>query len=246
MKTLQIIPLALLASTAAASVSAQDSAVESPALKVGDSWLYDDVTEAGATAYKETRLNLVVERLNADTMTVGIKHEGAPTAFEDHVVGMDWSQRRLVDGQQAVTTKPFEFPLNIGRKWTVDYIDATRRGNQLSSHVRRTYSVSGWTDITVPAGHFHAIEVVADGVDEATIAVPAMAGSAVVASSGGSTSMSHAQRGGVGKIIRPTHAEFYYVPALKNVAKSIEEQYNTDNVRLTRQTRTLITFTPST
>jgi hypothetical protein len=237
-----LIPMSLIASSA---ISAQDTPVQSPVLKVGDAWVFDDVSERGTAGFSEARINMVVERLGGETMTVGVKREGAPTAFEDHIVGADWSQRRLVDGQQTVTTRPLQFPMNVGRKWTVEYVDATRRGNQLSAHIRRTYSVAGWVDVTVPAGHFHAIEIVAEGTDEGTIEVPSVAGATAMAASSGSTSISHAQRGGVGKLTRVTHAEFYYVPEVKNWVKSVEEQYNTDNVRLSRQTRSLVSFTPS-
>ena len=38
--------------------------------------------------------------------------------------------------------------------------------------------------------------------------------------------------------------QFYYVPEIRNFAKSVEEQYNVDDVRISRQTRQLIRFTP--
>lgn len=227
----------------AVSAGATDT-VQAPAFKVGDSWVFDDVIEKGPTSFGEARLDFVIERLGDGTMTLGIKRDGAPAAFEDHIVGTDWSQRRLVDGQETVTTRPFEFPMSVGRRWTVDFVDRTRRGSQLSAHIRRTYSVIGWEDVVVPAGRFHALKVEAQGVDEGTIEVPNSAGSGVIASASGSTSISHAQRGGIGKLVRVTHSEFYYVPSIKNYVKSVEEQYSTDNVRISRQTRTLASFTP--
>jgi hypothetical protein len=63
--------------------------------------------------------------------------------------------------------------------------------------------------------------------------------------SGGTASVTHAQRGGIGRLSRVTHGEFYYAPEIKAEVKGIEEQYNTDNVRITRQTRSLVNFTPA-
>lgn len=224
---------------------AQDAGpVPAPALKVGDAWVFDEVNERGTTGFNQRRLDFLVERLDGETMAIGVKPDGAPTNYEDHIVGADWSQRRMVDGHNMVTTRPFEFPMKIGQKWTVDYVDPLRRGNQLSAHIHRTYTVAGWQDVTVPAGSFHAIKVVADGVDEAQVEVPAMAGTASVAGSGGATSVAHAQRGGVGKVVRGTHAELYYVPSVKYLVRSIEEQYNADNVRVSRMTLNLVSFKP--
>jgi len=224
----------------------EDGPVSSPALKAGDAWVFDDIEEKGTTGFAEHRLDLVIESVGGETMTVGIKPDGAPTAFQDHLVGADWSQRRLLNGQQSVTTQPFRFPMAKGQKWTVDFNDPTRRGNQLSAHIHRTYTVAGWVDVSVPAGHFRALEVVADGVDEAMVQMPATASASAMAVPGGSASISTAQRGGIGKLVRSTHAELYYVPGVKNYVKSVEEQYNTDNVRVMRHTQNLVSFTPAT
>lgn len=228
---------------AGAAWGAGDADVPAPHFHVGDRWVFDDVNESGKSGFNEQHVDLTVRELVTDgTMTVGIKREGAPEAYEDHLIGTDWSQRHLVDGHETTTTRPFTFPLRIGAHWTVDYVDPTRRGRQISVHVRRTYTVAGWEDVEVPAGHFHAIRVVAEGVDDADLDVPAAAGSAVTADANGSTSVSHSQPGGKGKLVRLTRGSFYYVPALKNEVRSVEDQYDTDNVRVSRKTRTLIRF----
>jgi hypothetical protein len=175
-------------------------------------------------------------------MLVGLKPDGSPTAYQDHEVGTDWSQRRLVDGQGTVTTRPLTFPMSVGQSWTIDYVDATRRGAQTSNHVHRTYTVVGWEDVTVPAGTFHAIKVVAKGVDKATLQVPNTAIAGAVAGSGGATTVAHTQRGGTGELTRATYGEFYYVPELKNFAKLVEEQYTPDEVRVIRQTQMLVSY----
>jgi hypothetical protein len=242
----------LFATPAWAQVSAEppaltleQGAAPAPEYTVGDSWVFDQTVEKGPTGFAQVRLDLAIERLDGETMIVGLKRDGAPVAFEDHVVGADWSQRELADGQEMVTTRPFTVPLTVGQSWTVDYVDSTRRGGQISNHVHRTYRAVGWRDVTVPAGAFRAIEVQADGIDDATVEVPAAAVGGAFASSTGTTSVSHAQRGGQGHVIRKTHDELYYVPQIKNYVKSIEEQYNTDEVQIFSKTRVLVAFKPA-
>lgn len=234
--------LGISAPAAAAAAASPAASVPAPAFKIGDSWVYDQTTEKGQTGFAQMRLDLVIERLEGDSMMVGLKRDGAPTAFEDQEVGTDWSHRRLVDGQGTATTRPLTFPMTVGQSWTIDYVDTTRRGAQTSNHVHRTYTVIGWEDVTVPAGTFHAIKVVAKGVDKATLEVASTAATGAVVGSGGATTVAHTQRGGIGELTRATYAEFYYVPELKNFAKSIEEQYTPDEVRVIRETQTLASY----
>ncbi len=232
----------LACSGAACVAHGQERAVPAPVFAQGDSWVFDETAEKGATGFGERRMDEVIERLDGPTMVVGIKRDGAPIAYEDHVVGQDWSRRMLVAGEQRVTTRPLNFPLRPGKSWTIDYVDNMRRSNQLSNHVHRTYTVSGWEDVTVPAGTFHAIKVEARGTDEGIIEVPttAMGGAAVESEGGASFTATH--RGGRRALNRTIYGAFYYVPALRTWAKSIEEQYNEDGTRVMRQTVQLVSF----
>ena len=53
-------------------------------------------------------------------------------------MGLDLSQRRLLDGQETVTGQPYPFPLIAGESWTVDYTNPNRSGRQTSAHVHDT------------------------------------------------------------------------------------------------------------
>ena len=129
------IALLLVASGLMAAADAEPPSVPRPTIRAGDTWVFDQTEQRGATGFGEQRVNLTVERVEGDTMLVGVKRDGAPTAYEDHVVGSDWSQRHVVDGQETSTTRPLTFPLAVGRSWTVDFGDTTRRGAQISLHV---------------------------------------------------------------------------------------------------------------
>ena len=228
-------------STIAASTPAS---VEAPSFKVGDFWVYDQAIEHGTQGYDQQRLDFTIQRTGAETMLVGMKRDGAPGAYEDHLLGSDWSIRRVVNGQEATTARPFAFPMTVGQTWTEDFVDPTRRGAQISLHVHRTYKVAGWEDVTVPAGTFHAIKVEASGLDQGSFAAPNTAVGGVVSSLDGAATLTQSRRGGTKLLNIRSHDELYYVPEVKNYVKSVEEQYNTDDVLVQRQTRTLVQFRP--
>jgi hypothetical protein len=127
---------AAIASLAApiASHAADPLFVAAPALKSGDLWIYDQTRERGTTGFSQQRIDLTVDRVDSETMVIGIKADGAPTSFQDHVAGLDWSQRRMVNGQQTTTGRPFTFPLTVGSTWSADYDEPRPQGIQVSAH----------------------------------------------------------------------------------------------------------------
>lgn len=244
MNSLSLATLVLLwasaVSVGAASAADQPSAVAAPVFKAGDSWVFDQTTEVGQAGFSTERLDVDVERVDGDTVLVGIKNDGAPTDYVDHIMGVDWSRRLVVAGQEVVTNRPFAFPMSVGDSWTADWIDPTRRDQLVSMHAHQNCAAADWEDLSVTAGTFHALKIVCKGVDERTIEVPAQAVSGSAAGAAGVTSISHAQRGGQGKITYVTYSELYYVPKLKNYVKGVDEKYNTDNVRVYQQTSVLV------
>lgn len=113
--------------------------VAAPAFKTGDRWVFDQTIERDTQGFNQQRLDMKITRTGTETMIVGIKRDGSPAAYEDHLIGADWSLRRGIDGQHAATARPFSFPMKVGQTWTIDYTDPVVRGAQTSNHVRRTY-----------------------------------------------------------------------------------------------------------
>ncbi len=218
--------------------------VAQPAFRAGDSWVQERTTEKGSSGFAQVLLDMVVERVDGETMVVGLKRDGAPGNYEDQVVGTDWSHHRVLDGDDTVTVRPMKFPLRVGKTWSIDYTDNAHRGRQMQDHVRRTYKVVGWEDVTVPAGTFRAVKVEANGVDDAVVSVPNRAGSTAMSTNGAALSVSGVQRGGLARVTRRTYAALYYVPEVKNWVKAVEEQYNTDVVLVLRETTTLMSWKP--
>ena len=186
----------MIVATLATVAAADPGPVAAPEFKTGDSWVFDQVIERGTHGFNQQRLDMRVERTGADTMLVGIKRDGSPGAYEDHMIGTDWSLRRVLDGHDAATARPFTFPMTVGQTWSIDYTDPTERGAQTSNPVKRTYKVTGWEDVTVPAGTFRALKIEVSGIDQATIAVPNAVLGGAVASPSGSATVMRSQRGG--------------------------------------------------
>lgn len=102
----------------------------------------------------------------------------------------------------------------------------------------------GWEDETVPAGAFHTLKIEANGTAEGRVATAASVVSGAVANSSGATTISHVERPHAGVVHVITYAAFYYAPEIKYFVKSIDEQYNSDNVRTSRDTWALVSFKP--
>ena len=224
------------------ALASPPAAAPAPTLSVGDTWTYDRVYERGSAGFDERRVDLRIDRVGAETMVVGIKPSGAPRDFEDHLSGLDWSQRRLLNGQQTVTGRPFAFPMFVGKTWTAEFTDPTVRGRQTSTHTKTSYRVAGLEDVTTPAGVFHAYKVVAEGTLEAQMSAAAGGVSGVTATPSGATTVTHVDRSGPTTAHATTYEELFYDPKVKYFVKTVEEQYDSNNVRVSRMTQTLQGF----
>jgi hypothetical protein len=233
---------ALLVPQAAAAAVGEPASVPLPAHKVGDTWVEDQKLERGTNGFSDQQYNLRVESLGSDTMVVGIKHNGAPGNYEDHISGLDLSQRRVVNGEETVTGRPYSFPLSVGKSWTADYINPNRRGRQVSAHFHDTWKVVGWEDVTTPAGTFHCLRVEGHGTIEAKL-LPAVGGVAgAFGTPGDVTTVTHLGAAGAQTVYNLQTMAFDYAPDLGVTVKSVEEQYNSENIRTSRDTRTLVSF----
>ncbi len=231
--------------TAFPALADEPAVVAAPSFKVGDAWVFDRSIERGATGYASERLAVQVEQLREDVMVIGIKKDGAPGAFEDQMVGQDWSKRRTLDGEETVVGRPFDFPMSVGKTWKLDVADPTRKGAQLSSEVQTHYKVVGWEDVTTPAGSFHALRVEASGKIKAQMAGAASTLGGSTASNGEATVIAHSQVSGPHAAYFTTYEILYYVPSIKYYVKRVEEDYNSENVRVSRMTDVLASLKPA-
>lgn len=238
----------LVASAAAAPLvarAADPTSVPAPELKPGDSWVFDRKTERGTSGFSDQRLDFRIERTGDGDDVVGVKLDGSPLDYEDHVIGADWSQRRVIDGEQTVIGRPLSFPLTIGKTWTVDYTDPARHGLQVSAEHHEVFKVVGWEDVTTPAGVFHALRIEDNGKVKANFLGSSSSIGGAVAGGGATTAVTHSAATGPHTVYGEFFSTFDYVPAVKYWVKSVEEDFNGENVRTVRRIDELISFKPA-
>jgi hypothetical protein len=181
---------------------------------------------------------------------IGTAAQAQTVAAPKLVAGDTWIAQRTVErgsvnGHQTVVNRPLSFPLSIGRTWVIDYTEVNPNRQHSSEHFRTPYKVTGWEDITVPAGTFHALKIEADGEWTATFApsVSAVSGSRVDAQ--GSTTVVQTGRTTATTASGRTYKAFWYVPEVKRWVKSVEEYYNAGGVRTDRFTEELESYKTS-
>ena len=228
-----------------AARAAEPASIPAPTLKVGDEWVYDSTVERGTSGFQEGRYDVRIEDIRDDGMIVGIKRQGAPTAFQDQQMGLDWSEHRLNEGRPVTGDRPFDFPLTVGKTWETDFDDLTRYGLQTSAHVHKSFKVTGWEDVHTPAGDFHALKIEGHGVLKAQIAAGGGVVGGATVGAGESTSVLHSQLTPAHENYATTYVSVDYAPSVKAFVKSVHETYNGSGVRIRRETRVLESFKPS-
>lgn len=149
----------------------------------------------------------------------------------EQLIGPDWSRFRSVNGHETVVNKPLSFPLSIGKTWVVEYTEDHPNRQHSSEHIRTTYRVTGWEDVTVPAGTFHALKIEADGEWSAAIAPALAAVSGARLDAQGTTTVMQTNKIGAAIFTGRTYKAFWYVPAVKRCVKVVEEVYDPNGVR---------------
>jgi hypothetical protein len=215
-----------------------------PKFVVGDTWVVQRTVERGA-GWQQTRVELAVVRATADLIAISDKVAGSTVPPTEALAGMDWSRSRSVNGRQTVINRPLLFPLATGKTWVIDYTEINPNRQHSSEHFRTPYKVTGWEDVTVPAGNFHALKIEAEGEWEAVVApaIGAVSGSRVDAQ--GSTTVVQTNKTTPTTTSGRTYKAFWYVPEVKRWVKSVEEYYSSGGVRNERFTEELVSFKPS-
>jgi hypothetical protein len=222
--------------------AAPPSAIPAPALKSGDSWIYQVTYDKGGKGFRSQIEDLSVDRVDSDAMVVGVKADGAPGEPVERVMGRDWSLVRMINGAEVISAKPLSFPLSVGETWAVDYTDPKQYGLQTSAIYHSRYTVVGWEDVETPAGKFRALKIECKGTWQANFAPANGTTAATVASGPNSTIvMQHGVTGAhalSGEILKVS----YYAPDLKQFVSEIQDTYDGDGVRVYRESRKLMSY----
>ena len=217
----------LLAGAAAAE------SVPAPKVATDDSWTYQSTVE-NRKGWQQTRNETTVVRASAASIVLSVKPAGSTMPPTEQLVGPDWSRLRSVNGHETVVNQPLSFPLRIGKSWEVEFTE-TQPNRQLSSeHLRVVYKVTGWEDVVVPAGTFHALKIEADGTWSAVLAPAATGGSATRVDAQGATTVVQTGRTTPTAVSGRNYKAFWYVPEVKKWVKAVEESYDGNGVRTER------------
>jgi hypothetical protein len=222
-----------------AAAAAQAQSVSAPHIQPNDSWTYQDTVE-NKSGWHQTRLESTVEHAGPAGIARTIKETGSTMPPKEQLTGLDWS--RSVNGQQTVVNRPLAFPLSIGKSWTVEYTE-DRPNRQVATERRKSvYKVTGWEDVTVPAGTFHALKIEADGDWTATTAPAATAAAGSRIDALGTTTVVQTGRPVATTASGRAYKAFWYVPAAKKWVKFVEEYYDTNGTRSERFISELMSF----
>ncbi len=173
---------------------------------------------------------------------LSIKERGSTQAAKEQLVGEDWSRFRNINGKETVVNRPLLFPLKQGRSWEIEYIEDHPNKEHKTEQFRTTYKVIGWEDVDVPAGHFKAIKVEAEGKWKAELEPSIKVNSSAQANQTGSTVVMQSQKVIPQSATGRLYKAFWYVPEIKRFVKSIEEYYNASGIRNERYTDELDSF----
>jgi hypothetical protein len=213
--------------------------VQAPALKAGDSWVYVDTVESGPQGWSRKNETVTVERIEGDSVLVANKQDGSSQPAVEHLVGLDWSRSRDVNGKQQVVNRPLAFPLTQGKKWRVEYTEANPNRQHTSETFGSEYTVVGWEDVQVPAGAFKALKIEAQGQWSAVVAPSVSSDARGHVDADGAVSVSQSQVTHPHTASGRLYKAFWYVPEQKRFVKSVEEYYDSKGVRSSRYTEEL-------
>jgi single-stranded DNA-binding protein len=221
--------------------AAQAQTIGAPKFVVGDTWTDEYTVERGANQ-QQTRLQLTVVRASAGSIELSNKVPGSAAPASQTQVGEDWSRVRNVNGHQTIVNRPLSFPLIIGKTWLVEYTENNPNPQHSSAHYRTPYKVTGWEDVTVPAGTFHALKIEVEGEWSAVAAPAPAAASGSQVNSQGSTTMAQKTTTAASTAGGRTYKAFWYVPEVKRWVKAVEEYYGADGAMTSRYGDQLVSY----
>jgi hypothetical protein len=168
--------------------------IDLPIVKPGDSWTYRTTIEKGQSGWVQKYTESTVIRSGSTGILLSIKERGSTQAPKEQLVGTDWSRFRNINGKETVVNQPLQFPLKQGRLWEIEYTEDHPNKEHKAEQFHTTYTVIGWEDVDVPAGHFKAIKVEGEGKWKAELAPSVKVDSSTQANQNGATVVMQSQK----------------------------------------------------
>ncbi len=231
---------AVLSALVALPVLAGD--VTAPLVHAQDRWLYKNNHEVNGVGHPSEDESTVV-RVSAGGILMATRTLGSNLPPKEQLVGSDWSRSRSVNGVDKVVNRPLAFPLSEGKNWVIDYREDNPNREHKYEIFHSKFVVTGWEQVTVPAGTFNALKIESDGQWTAENAPAVSTASTTRADGQGATAIVQANKVqatiGTGR----TYKAFWYVPEVKRWVKSVEEYYGSNEVLTSRYSSELESYT---
>ena len=143
-----------VASTGIAHAQAVPLAGDAPAVKVGDTWRW--VRSDKRTGVREVETLRVIKTVGADRIEAA---ENDGTA----VFMGDMNTIETPDWVRTPPTRFVEFPLVVGKKWSLKFVQNNKAGNRSNVRVQYEAEVVGQEKVKVAAGEFDTFKIVYKG-----------------------------------------------------------------------------------
>jgi hypothetical protein len=149
----------LLVLAPALCAAQNDAPVPRPEVKAGDRWTYN-IMDYWANRVTATR-EWVVSLANDKIIQTVVAESGKPETDESFTP--HWNGVATTLATFYPESGLLRFPLQVGGKHAVEFEMVFGPQRNWRSKHERTVEVVGWEEITVPAGKFRALKIVAGG-----------------------------------------------------------------------------------
>jgi hypothetical protein len=215
--------------------------IEKPVYSEDDTWGYQVTVDNGKDK-AIVHFSLKVVQIYEAGVSIHSQRNDETNRSGEKLFNSDLSFSRNIAGKQTVVDQPFNFPLEVGKQWHLEFaeekFDAKTKLRTTALH----YRAAGWETITVPAGNFEALKIVVDGAwRKELLPGPNVTSSTVVAGEQGVSVRMDAKKPDLhpatssGRLFRT----YWYVPSIKREVKSIEEDYSSEGQLHRRETSEL-------
>ena len=237
----------ILGALCVASGAVLAQSANSPTLKDGDKWIYNATEEknsAGAMGSSTRKWEISISRAGSRTISVATKPVDSNMPPKELSRDADWSVVQNIGGKNTMTSHPFDFPMQPGKTWKVEYVIERPDAQTKTEKISKQYTVIGWEEIKVAAGTFHALKVEMEGEwsKEFNTRGPS-ATSGVSTGEAGSVAVAQSLNAATPKPVSGRlYQAFWYVPEVKSHVKLIVEDYQAGGSLNKRMTENLESF----
>jgi hypothetical protein len=151
--------LSILLSFCLARAPVAQEIVEPPDVRIGDQWFTTWIDYwTNRPSYTATR-----EVVNVTGTAIQVIVKPATGGEFDEIYTSQWNQVTSPISVFEPHSGLLQFPLYVGKAYSVDYVVTFGKNRELRSRHQRTAKVLGWEEVAVPAGKFRALKVEIEG-----------------------------------------------------------------------------------